>query len=467
MYFENKFNIITSTEHQLILKERIRSIHSGTAEINQYIKPITLEYDVDTISFNVFGCWNSISSSTFLGSDSLDSFKRTKSLPVLSDMIQKFENVLKPSFTIITGDNFYSENDPNVKTNIDKGFDILTSKASDIPYFLLLGNHDVETRDILFTEIKKTFDDVIFKNSSTFFGKWILPGINYLIKIKSPLASCCFLMVDTNIFVEKMYAQARLSKNTIQSMLLEWIDSTLSSIRDTPSQGPVFVVGHHPIYAFGHKTSRPIIYNNELDELYALLIKHNVKFYLCADEHNFQYIYDNNNDIHHILSGGSSSGDESFTYVHEAYGEEEIPFDSRGIKLNIPETQLYGKMLINSPHFVNISVDASKIDVRIVSLSLNQYHSINHLKNKCYSTKKHSLESLRGHYDIVYSFTVAKYNDYIFILDCDRYIKRLESELEDIKKKNKKFIGGYNTNIALNTIQYKLNWNKIENVIQI
>lgn len=440
----DKFNIIVEDKsHITILKERDEYINKRSLNFLQIIDPITLTYNVNNISFNTFGCWNSIGNNT-LGI--LDSFRNTKSLPILADMIQKFKGNFNPSFTIIAGDNFYSDNDQNVKNNIDVGFDILGKL--NIPHFLLLGNHDIETNKSIFYEIKKTFDDVVLDTSPMIFGKWILPGANYLIKIKAPYTICHFLMVDTNIFVEDEYYTIQGNKSGIQKYILKWIDITLTSVKTI---GPVFVVGHHPLYAFGHRARVPLIHNPELDKLYELLIKHNIKFYLCADEHNFQYIYDATNDIHHIIAGGSSSGDESFTFIHN-----QIPFDSRGIKLNISNTNLYGRMIINSPHFVNINVNDTKIDIKVVSLSLNQYHSIDYLKTNCntissldnISESSNSVEFYRNYYKIVYNFTIPKHIDYIYISNCKNYIKRIEKELSDIKKKRKfiSIIGGSQLN---------------------
>ena len=47
---ENKFDItIENKKHQLILKERKKSVNNGRLNILQFVKPVTLEYNVDNI----------------------------------------------------------------------------------------------------------------------------------------------------------------------------------------------------------------------------------------------------------------------------------------------------------------------------------------------------------------------------------------------------------------------------------
>lgn len=461
-----KFNVTTENElYKEILQFRKDMISNNTLDPIKILKPITITYDVPHISFNLFGCWNSMNNNTLgtSGKSKNPSFKNAKSLPILSDMINKFKNSLNPTFTVVLGDNFYDENDPNVKRNVDTGFNLLAN--SEIPYFILFGNHDVKTYEALFYELKKCYDDMTINDFIT-FGQWIIPGANYLLKINSQNMICYFLMIDTNVFMENFYSGLPNNRTKLKRAILSWIDKTLSSINKisiNKTNNIIFATGHHPFYASGHKSKRPLISNDELNDLYNLLIKYNVKFYLCADEHNFQYIYDASHDIHHILSGGASSGDESFTFVHN-----EKPYDSRGIKLMIKNTELYSKMIINSPHFVHIDINESKIDIKVISLTLNQYHSIDYLRTRCQSVNLVSSDLFQKYYGIVYNLTIPKYFDYIYISNCDEYVKQLENELIRINKMiNKSNIlsglsGGKKHDKKKKRV-YKLRWDKIEN----
>jgi hypothetical protein len=474
----NTYDFVVDKNSNETIIRRKKNISGSTIDPTSLFSPITITYTVPEISFNAFGCWNSMGNNTLISAESSD-FKDSKSLPILSDMIRKFQPHLKPTFSVILGDNYYNENEENVKINVDAGFKLLAK--GDIPHFIIFGNHDVRTRQALLYEVKKTYDDVVANSTGTVtFGKWILPGSNYILKVKSQYTECNFVMIDTNLFCEtKKYfglPNDRSGLLKLQEMVISWIDRSLSTLGKL---GPVFVAGHHPFFAFGHKVKKPIIHNSELDPIYNLLIKHNVKFYLCADEHNFQYVYDSNNDIHHIITGGSSSGDESFTF-----GYSEKPYDSRGIKLNIPGTNLHGKMIINSPNFVNVTANEAKIDVKVISLALNQYHSIDYLRDNCRTIGTvGSIESLREYYGIQYSLSVPKYRDFMYISNCADYIRRIESEMKELasvgesvsriaepqkgsgpnKDQQRQFqVGAGYIGQSGQSMIYKIKWNKIE-----
>lgn len=468
-----------SVENQIymdILIKRKQNIIQNTLIASEVLDPVVLTYNVPNICFNVFGCWNSMNNNTLMSSES-SSFKDSKSLPILSDMIHRANAFIKPTFTVIVGDNYYSSNEKNVKKNVDIGFDIIAK--DDVPHFILFGNHDVAKYDTMLYQIKKTYDNTTI-NSSITFGKWILPGANYLLKIKTHHLECYILMIDTNVFVDK-FDGLPTDRTNIQASILSWIDKTLDEVKKL---GPVFIAGHHPFFAFGHKMKNPIIENSGLSVIYDLMIKHGIKFYMCADEHNFQYIHDFDHDIHHIITGGSSSGDESFTFMYN-----QTPYDSRGTKLPIKGKNLFGKMVINSPHFTNITINQSKIEIKVISLTLNQNHSIDYLKEKCHTVGSlDTIESFSKYYSIVYSVDIPKYRDFIYISNCQEYISRIEKELEAIRKTegelkvehqnispNKKpeeasntggpiIEGGKYSVIQSKKINiYKLNWNKIDN----
>lgn len=422
----NKYTVsVEDPKYFEILKRNKRNIDENKLNHLEIIEPIVLTHNVERISFNLFGCWNSVNNNTLINSDK-SSFKDAKSLPILSDMIHHSNIFLKPTFTVIVGDNYYSSNDNNIGRNINTGFDLLAK--DDNPHFILFGNHDVESNEVILEQLKKTYNDMTTNFSTNpvniNFGRWILPSANYILKIKSNHISCYIVMMDTNMFTDDFVGLT--NDKTSTNNVLSFLDKTLHQIKNS---GLVFFAGHHPFFAFGHKPKNPIIQNEKLDEVYDLMIKHNVKFYLCADEHNFQYIYDSDNDIHHVLSAGSSSGDESFTYMHH-----QQPFDSRGTRLPIKGRNLFGKMIINSPHFVNISVDSNNVDIKVISLAVNQNHSFEYLKENCSTVGSlNTIESLQKYYSIVYNIQIPKYIDFIYISNCGEYIKRIEKEIGTIK----------------------------------
>lgn len=407
-----------SADREIILK-RLQNINNLVPEL--VIDPVKISYETNHISFDIFGCWNSMDTNSL---DKTASYKGSRTLPLVANMMQKYQNQFNPSFMIGVGDNFYASVNPDVIKNIDTGFNILATQ--NIPYFVSLGNHDIESSQVLYYQLQKSYKDLRITNNTVNFGKWVFPGANYLLEIKTQEnLRVFFIMIDTNLFIksktELNYLQDPERKIILQK-ILSWIESVLNEIS---KEGIVFVTGHHPFFAYGHKHKRLLIKNPEFDELYKLLIKYRIKFYLCADEHNFQHIYDSDHDFHQIISGGASFGDETFSMDRKTE-----PFDSKGIKLDIPNMNLYCKMLINSPHFVNFTITADQISMNVVTLSDNQNHSYDYLKENCKDKITNNFN-----YIIAYSYSIPKYHDYIYINNCKEYLNNIEKELEAVSKK--------------------------------
>jgi hypothetical protein len=449
-----------NSDNNLLLANKDYITKNIEFNIDLIHKPIEIIYNIDSISFNLFGCWNGMNNNTLASSTS---YKNSQSLPILVNMMQQYYNVFGPSFSVVLGDNFYSKNSSDIKTNIDTGFDLLSS--IDIPYFMMFGNHDIESEQITQYQMHKSYENMQVESNGSFkFGQWILPGANYIINVISPHNECTIVVIDTNIFFndEYMYIKSD-TKTSLRKNTIKWIESTLKIL---DKNKPIFVTGHHPFFAFGHKKKAPIIQNDEMDELYDLLVKNEIKFYICADEHNFQMLYDADNDIHHIITGGSSIGDETYTHSFN-----DSPFSSRGRQLQLENRNIFGKMIINSPHFTNISITNNAINIKIVSLVSNQFHSFDHLKNNCTDTGS------SYKYDICYQLSIPKYCDYIHISNCAKYKETIENDINGLKEESGKKstinkMGGALThrshnsysNQNIKSITYRINLNKIENL---
>lgn len=254
-----------------------------------------------------------------------------------------------------------------------------------------------------------------------------------------------------------------------QGSILAWIEE---KITETGDKMPIMVVGHHPFYCIGHKAKRPFLNNvcdddgkdgkggkdskggkdgkdskggkdgedkgsgNHLKKLYDILINNGVKFYLCADEHNFQYIYDHINDFHQIISGGASSGDEIESYN---YVKPPAPYDTRGIRLqtldaNMP-SETYVKFMLSSPHYVHFQVSNSRIEFKVISITTNSYHQKDLLSSHCEPNYHKGIK-----YGVSYSCYIPRYSDHIMIIDCNKYMTRKEKEplVEAVNKASNK-----------------------------
>lgn len=251
---------------------------------------------------------------------------------------------------------------------------------------------------------------------------------------------------DCNIFVEDEHASVREShgsqRKKYQEEMIKWLEGILSQKENSAEKDgsryairPIFIVGHHPFYYVGHKAKKSEFNNlKEMGVIYDIIKKYGIKFYLCADEHNFQYLYDEEFDIHHIISGGAAGGEETLTsefdYFKIPYSAENPPF--------LSNKKINKKMLINSPHYVNFRITSQAIEFSVYSLTTNQYHLIEHLKKEgvCKDMPT-NINSLEKNFGICYRLYVPKYTDYIYISDCVGYKLRKPKKKEKNKEKNK------------------------------
>jgi len=411
-----------------------KDLENNNSIINELLelRPMFM-YKVDNnncVSFNYFGCWNGTEKNT-LSDSSLSGYKGLKSLEIMVDMMNKNNDVYKPICSITSGDNYYGKDDTTDEQMVkylNNGFDEF--KNLTMPFFMSVGNHDVKLKKVFANEIYKCYTGISMNSTQNkiTINKWILPSTNYVIRLQNNKSNCTVIFVDTNMFMQEYTWLDATARTLAKSDIIKWLDTTITKEKvNNSNPSPIFVVGHHPFFAVGHKTKKPFIVNTDMDPLYNILVKHKIKFYLCADEHNFQYIYDNNNDIHHIISGGASSGDESVPFIHQ-----NDPYDSRGTTPPINTSLKYNitvKIVINSPHYVNFRINNQSIIFDVISFSTNEVHSLDHLRNKCVESTRLTKNDI---YAVCYSQFIPKYPDYIFIMKCKEYIEQRHKELNNL-----------------------------------
>lgn len=253
-----------------------------------------IQYFLDTnkLSLVAVGCWGVYCED---GEKTIVKYKKDKvsyekAVRGQKSVMQKMKEYVsknKVSEIYLTGDNIYQKsvkNDEKIEiTDIvkNKGFDIdlqiqegfmncFFKNIQTDRFFLALGNHDIENCYIL----SKQFE----------FDKWILPSLYYSVHYILKDFEVKIIILDTNMFVEEptMCNGLLFSQNQILKQS-EWAINQIVKKENCWN----IVIGHNPFFANGHKQSKPIILNNTLKNL---LEKMKPDLYICADEHNQQFL---------------------------------------------------------------------------------------------------------------------------------------------------------------------------------
>lgn len=232
------------------------------------------------LTFLVFGDWG---------------FKGQLHQQPVADQMEHFANLLNPKFVISTGDNFYLNGVSSLQDDQwQKSFEqVYTGPDLQIPFKVILGNHDYQQAASVQTEIDYT------RQSS----RWKMPARYFTERISiDPKTSLRLIYIDTNPFIEE-YRQnsgaypGLLQQNTQRQLV--WIDSVLAHSAETWK----IVVGHHPIRSVGtDHGDQPELVN----QLQPLLAKYGVQAYLCGHSHTLQHL-NAGGVTEYIVSGGGGA----------------------------------------------------------------------------------------------------------------------------------------------------------------
>lgn len=223
---------------------------------------------------------------------------------------------MKPDFVISTGDNFYLDGISSV-TDI-KSFQWAQTYNTDVPWYLVLGNHDYYGNAAAQIELTDVYTH--WNMPSRYFNKRI--------------GDIEFWFLDTTPWLEynpvhkdKLEAWQRLE---IQREKIPeqygWLQTTLAA-SDAPRK---IFVGHHPLWTFGEHVDEA---NDEMRAyLTELMAQYKVESYLCGHDHNLQYV--SSGGLHEFISGGGAwkydwdwfLGSRSMDDAELKYGSSEYGF---------------------------------------------------------------------------------------------------------------------------------------------
>lgn len=271
--------------------------------------------------FFQFGCWNNLNE------------KKGKVVGRLKYVMAKLKQMAKPDFIIVSGDNYYpgKEKVGEVKNKMvffDKlieGFDTL---PSEIPIYMILGNHDLETQSkkksnlFIKGDIDRYEDgkcEILRKEKCVVDNKRNIQYNSFTYKVHE---NTLILMVDTSMYefdkdVEKYLSCYNVffspeyyftNVNQLRNYQLKQIIDTITEVQKDKDIIHIIIVGHHPIYCYKTKEEEneidgvkrkirvsrfesDIIYNfrSVLKRIYNKITNTTCKYYyLCSDLHLYQ-----------------------------------------------------------------------------------------------------------------------------------------------------------------------------------
>jgi hypothetical protein len=319
-------------------------------------KNYVIELDHNSIDFIAVGCWG-----VYCDQGEVLVFKEKKKKieqqlikrgqKIVADSIEKYvkENrAIKDMF--LAGDNVYqigikpnehTENNPliqkyledeyglvvsdknslfNIHKHISLGFEKCFNKIPIERYFIAVGNHDIETCEIL--------------NSQLSYNGWNMPSTYYNVLYRlNNNVTVNVIVVDTNMFD---FSDGSPDKCDGTKYTDEERERQLNWVRSVNYGMWKIVIGHVPYMANGHKANKPILKRPELAKIFSIV---SPQVYMCADEHNQQFLYDSELKMGIVICGtGGTALDEN-------------------IEDGFPEITLYKGVHFGFSHF-NVSRDA-------------------------------------------------------------------------------------------------------------
>jgi hypothetical protein len=178
------------------------------------------------------------------------------------------------------------------------GFENCVKNIKTDTFLVGIGNHDIITCNIL--------------NKQLNHPGWTMPALyytySYMLKDNSVIN---YIFIDTNIYSEDPFCNPKdkdLQKEAIATQY-KWLYDVLNKNRNSYN----IIVGHQPFSSNPHKPKETAYEINP--ELRKHLTDNNelIDLYLCADEHNQQYIFDSG--INQVISGTGGAALDTEIYL--------------------------------------------------------------------------------------------------------------------------------------------------------
>ena len=202
--------------------------------------------------------------------------------------IVKNININKTDDVILfLGDNFYPS---GVNSIYDSNWNNLKKLENEVPIWSVLGNHDY-------------LGDISSQIKFNLYN-WNLPNHYY----KKTFDNIDFFFIDTSILlpdysnIDYNIVKCSIKQEPIlkSKEMIDWLEIELDK-----SNNPKILVGHYPIMSYGvYGVNKKLFL-----QLYPILTKYNVKYYISGHDHNLQIIdiFSKQHSMKQVISGATSS----------------------------------------------------------------------------------------------------------------------------------------------------------------
>jgi hypothetical protein len=210
-----------------------------------------------------------------------------------------------------------------IKEQLSEGFTKLVNGIkAETNIFLGIGNHDIQTCDDLNTQLNYKNTAGWTNNNNEVVNpdpRYGLHGTYYNVIYNMTGYSVNFIIIDTNMFSEDFHCDGVTKYNDKQRKVqIEWVIRALGEGKCKYN----IIIGHCPYIANPHKEEKVKnrsesgeevtgIRNLELETLFDAISANKglpkVQVYMCADEHNQQFLYDNKYNMCLVVAGSGGT----------------------------------------------------------------------------------------------------------------------------------------------------------------
>lgn len=196
-------------------------------------------------------------------------------------------------------DNFYEDGIDNTTDPLWRTafHNVYKAESLQIPWYPILGNHDYHVDPQ--SQIDRTYSEDE--------NMWTMPERYYVFNYTLPNGGLLSVVnIDTQLIDtghdDTSFVYQNPNWKDVKQAHLQWIDDTLAEQSKIATW--VLVAGHYPIYSVGVNGDNSIL----LEELYPILVKHNIHAYIAGHDHTNQFIPMNDGITHIVSAQGAGRG---------------------------------------------------------------------------------------------------------------------------------------------------------------
>jgi tartrate-resistant acid phosphatase type 5 len=214
-------------------------------------------------------------------------------------------------FIISTGDNFYpsgvgSVSDPQFRQSFE---DIYTAPALQIPWYVVLGNHDYEGSPNA---------ELAYSSHS---ARWRMPSRYWVQEMAVGPQTASFYFLDTTPIARLSNVAARvplLGAGDEARDQLHWFEQRLQADRSAWK----IVVGHHPIHSSGNHGATPAL----AERIKPMLERYGVQIYFNGHDHDLEHLVDRG--VNYVCSGSGALSRQVEAVAQSRFAYANIGFAS-------------------------------------------------------------------------------------------------------------------------------------------